>query len=241
MCPTEFTKEKIDMPVKEIIKAIKEGNCEELVRIFHDHPEQVNAYTFFAGKTWLGYAAGQGKIKSVQALVDLGLDINQGCKRENVTPICDAAGNGHLEIVQYLLNRGAELNVSSPLENPLIWAVADWNNAEDTKIVEALLKAGIDTNVTYKYTSRTNKKEDLDVIAKAFQCGTPVKAGVIASWNAKGNSSKIEEILNNAMAAADSHEANYNYGEKKLAEMARVRAGSLEKAMAAARDVCIST
>ena len=221
------------MDVRKIIDAINEEDSKQIASFFQKYPDQKRAYTFFAGKTWLGYAAGQGKIAAVRSLVMAGLDVNQGCKRDNVNPICDAA-QGHLDIVQYLLGCGAKLDVSTPLTNPLFWAVRHWEQADDTEIVLLLLKAGIDCTVKYKYKSRTKNKRDLDAIATAFLWGTPVKAGVIAAWNAKGNKSKIKNLLKDAMEAADSHVANYKYGEKKLEEIAKKRMQSLDKAMESA-------
>lgn len=223
--------------IKEIIEAIDNEDCEQLISIFEEFPEQKSAHTFFAGSTWLGYAAGEGKLRSVKALVEIGLDINQGCKRDNATPICNAAGSGALDVVEYLLNCGAQLNVSSSLENPLIWAVTDWENAEEIEIVKALLKAGIDISTKYQYKSKTKDKKDLDAIAKSLQNGTPTKAGVIAAWKAKGEEAQIKSLLLEAMDAADSHSANYNYGDEKLKEIAKIRTESLNKALQSALSV----
>lgn len=206
------------MDVKEIINAIKEENTQEIISFFNKHPEQKRAYTFFAGKTWLGYAVGQGKISVVKTMVMAGLDVNQGCKRDNVKPICDAA-HGHTDIVQYLLSCGAELDVSAPLTNPLFWAVRHWEQADDTETVVLLLKSGIDSTIKYEHKSRTKNKADLDAAATAFLWGTPAKAGIIAAWNAKGNKEQIEKLIKEAEIAAHSHVANYKFGEEKLKKL----------------------
>jgi ankyrin repeat protein len=170
-------------------------------------------------------------------MVMAGLDVNQGCKKENVMPICRAAGYGHYEVVQYLIDCGADLSISTSVENPLFWAVTDWKNAVDTQIVKALLIAGIDTTAKYSYKSKTKNKKDLDAMAKAFLYGTPVKAGVIAAWNAKESNIEVDAILNEAMNTADSHLPSYKYGEKKAKENEQIRERSLRKAI----EIALST
>lgn len=233
MCFCQCVRKKELMDVKEIISAIKEENSQEIISFFNKYPDQKHAHTFFAGQTWLGYAAGQGKILAVQTLVMSGLNVNQGSKIDNVKPICNAA-HGHTNIVRYLLSCGAELDVSAPLTNPLFWAVRHWQQADDAEIVKLLLKSGIDSTIKYEYKSRTKSKKDLDATATAFLWGTPVKAGVIAAWNAKRSNTKIQNLLEEAQVAAYSHAANYKFGEKKLKEIEQQRTRCLKLAMESA-------
>lgn len=220
--------------VRSIIDAINREDCSEIFRIFDAHPEQKQWHTPFGGATWLGYAAGEGRISAVKALTRAGLDINQGSTRDNIAPICNAAGSGHTEIVDYLLACGAHLDTSKSVTNPLIWTATDWRNADDTSIVKLLLKGGIDSTVYYPYSGRTKTKQPLDAIAKSLLWGTPAKAGTIAAWNARGNSDRVRPMLEAAMAAADTHLGKYPYGAKKRAEMGAKREISLQKAEQAA-------
>ena len=221
--------------LKALIAAIDAQDLESIARLVLNNPEQKCAHTFFAGATWLGYAAGRGKLISCKALVSAGADVNQGCKRENVAPICNAAGGGHSEVVDYLLRSGARLDVSASVTNPLMWAVTHWQQADDVSIVTMLLTAGIDSTVKYPYSGRTKLKKPLDATAKSFLWGTPAKAGVIAAWNAGDDEIRMRSLLEEAMAAADSHLDRYKYGTKKLLEMRTKRERSMQKAIAAAK------
>lgn len=220
--------------VKPLIEAIKREDVESIARLFELDPEQKHAHTFFGGSTWLGYAAGQGKLQAVKALVSFGVDVNQGSSRENVAPICNAAGNGHFEIVEYLLASGSRLDITASVVNPLIWAVTDWHRAKDTTIVKLLLKAGIDSVVEYPYSGRTKTKKPLNAISKSLLWGTPIKAGTIAAWNAAGNYDRARELLEAAMVAAGTHVVRNRCGKEKLAEMQRKEEQSLQKALDAA-------
>ena len=86
---------------KQIVDAIKAEDCNEIKRIFSENPDQITFFTPFGGSTWLGYAAQVGKLQSIKTLIECGIDINAGDKRENVKPICDAASGGHAVIVEF--------------------------------------------------------------------------------------------------------------------------------------------
>ena len=96
-----------------IIDAIKDDDVDELRMLMSENPEQLTCNTFFAGQTWLGYAASNGKLSSMAVLVELGADINQGDHRENVKPICTAACNNQVQSVEFLLKRGALLDTET--------------------------------------------------------------------------------------------------------------------------------
>lgn len=222
--------------VRAIVDAIRREDCDEILRLFNSHPEQKQWHTPFGSATWLGYAAGEGRIAAVKVLVLAGVDVNRGSARENVAPICNAAGSGSSETVDYLLTCGAHLDTSTSVTNPLIWTATDWRHADDTSVVKLLLKAGIDSTVTYPHSGRTKTKQPLDATAKCFLWGTPSKAGTIAAWNARGDAGRARHLLEAAMAAADTHLERYPYGSKKRAEMSKKREVSLLKAVEAALE-----
>lgn len=216
--------------VRSLLEAIKLEDSGLIARLLEQHHDLVRAYSPFGGSTWLGYAAGEGKLHSVKALLAAGADVNQGSQRDNVAPICNAAGRGHRSVVEHLLSCSARLDTSTSIANPLIWAVTHWERADDTDIVKLLLSAGIDSTVKYPYSERTKFKMPLDAMGKALLWGTPAKAGVIAAWTATGEE-QIRELLENAMIAADTHLERYRYGDAKLAEMSHKREMSLQKAI----------
>lgn len=217
--------------VRSILDAIKREDCSDILRLLDSNPDQKHWHTPIGGATWLGYAAGEGKIKAVKTLLLAGVDVDQGSDKDNIAPICNATGNGFFDIVEYLIECGAKLNTSTSISNPLMWAVTDWRHADDTSIVSLLLKAGIDSTVAYPYSGRTKTKQPLDATAKSLLWGTPAKAGTIAAWNAQGDEQRIRQLLEHAMTAADTHQTKYAYSSKKIAEMKNKRVNSFKRAV----------
>jgi ankyrin repeat protein len=65
------------------------------------------------GLTALHFAARQGAMKTAQALVDAGADVNIVSPADGTTPLVIAAINGQFDLASYLLARGANANVAS--------------------------------------------------------------------------------------------------------------------------------
>jgi ankyrin repeat protein len=65
------------------------------------------------GLAALHFAARQGALPSVEALVKGGADINQRGAGDRTTPVLVAAINGHFDTVSYLLDNGASPNLAS--------------------------------------------------------------------------------------------------------------------------------
>ena len=65
------------------------------------------------GFTPLLFAARQGHTKSVEALLEAGVDINQVSPADKSSPILVAAVNGHFDLAKLLLNRGADPKLAS--------------------------------------------------------------------------------------------------------------------------------
>ncbi|MCP4467660.1 MAG: ankyrin repeat domain-containing protein [Halieaceae bacterium] len=179
----------------QIVNAIKVENCELIIRLFKENLEQVNFYTPFGGHTWLGYAAQIGKLESVKTLVNIGISINTGDKRDNVLPICCAAGNGHVHIVEYFLDVGTDLDVSESIRNALFSAII----GRSVEIVKKLLNAGIDSKVSYD--SKTMKS--MDATAFALMRGEQECALAIALWNTNGNEEAAKLELSRAHEVAE--------------------------------------
>jgi len=65
------------------------------------------------GMTPLLFAAREGHIATVTALLDAGVDVNQAKLGDNTTPLVEAAINGHFDLAKVLLERGADPNRSA--------------------------------------------------------------------------------------------------------------------------------
>lgn len=185
----------IESVPKQLADAIEAEDCKSILRLLRENPDQLAWHTPFGSQTWLGYAAQIGKVKAAECLIEAGVDINAGDKRENRKPICSAAANGHYEMVSFLLERGAEIDVSLSVRNPLFAAIV----GRSVQITKLLLTAGIDSAVSYT----SNTMRDMDAVAFALMRGETECARVIASWKAEGNGAQTEEMLSAAYRVAE--------------------------------------
>ncbi|MFC3121520.1 ankyrin repeat domain-containing protein [Agaribacter flavus] len=179
----------------QIVDAIKEEDVKAILSLFKAKPEQIEVFTPFGGQTWLGYASQLGKLQSVRTLIDIGFDVNNGDKRDNILPICSAAANGHLAVVRFLLANNSYLDVSSSVNNALFAAVV----GRSLNIVKLLLESGIDSKTSYNSDSMKN----MDAIAFALMRGEEQCAQAVALWNADGNDDLASKLLNRASEIAD--------------------------------------
>jgi hypothetical protein len=191
----------------EVADAIDTGELAKVKEVFAHHPEQIEAYTPFAGGTWLHYAAGKGFIDIIQYLVGRGLNVNSRSRHDDRTPLTDAANAGHFGAVEYLLEHGAELDTSTSIGNPLFAAIsgsvqvnATWGppTGEAARIVRLLLERGIDSRV--RYDSPTMK--NVDAIAFAVMAGASELAHIIALWNTNGDEQEAERAISEARSIA---------------------------------------
>ena len=65
------------------------------------------------GMTPLLFAARQGYLDSVQALLKAGADVNQVSEGDHTSPLLIAVINGNFDVAQYLLDHGADPNLAS--------------------------------------------------------------------------------------------------------------------------------
>ena len=65
------------------------------------------------GMTPLHFAARQGHMDTVKALLDAGADINQVSGGDKTSPLLIAIINGHFDLAQYLLEKGADPTLAS--------------------------------------------------------------------------------------------------------------------------------
>jgi ankyrin repeat protein len=80
---------------------------------------------FAGGMTALIYAAREGHMDTVKALVEAGADVNHVSGGDKMSPMVEAVINGHLDIAKYLLDKGADPNVVGLNGLAALYAVID--------------------------------------------------------------------------------------------------------------------
>ena len=120
------------------------------------------APVMMGGNTALLFAARDGQLNAVKALVESGVDVNQPSMSDNMPPITQAIVTGHFDVAKYLLDHGADPNVTSTASKlaPL-YAVIDSQYAQrewypppsveqekttHLELIRALLDKGADVN-----------------------------------------------------------------------------------------------
>ncbi len=119
------------------------------------------------GMTPLLFAARQGSMDAVNALLDAGADVNQVSGGDKTSPLVLAIANGHFDIALHLLNKGANPNASSDNGVTPLYAVLNvqWapkalypqprsylqQKATYIETMQALLDKGADPNARLKY------------------------------------------------------------------------------------------
>jgi len=128
-----------------------------------------------AGVPLLSIAARKGNREIVRYLIMAGAQLDLKADDRGTSALSDAVMGKHHEVVTDLINAGADINIrSKDGQTALIVAVG----AADEKMVEALLKAGADPDISdslgasaRKYASLFRKKAILDL----FQTYAPPK------------------------------------------------------------------
>lgn len=113
------------------------------------------------GLSALHFAAREGQMDAIRALVEAGASVNTVAASDQMTPITSAIINGYFDIGQYLLDSGANANLASaggvtPLFATIDqgWAARTWypapNSAQETvghlELMKALLENGANPN-----------------------------------------------------------------------------------------------
>ena len=164
---------------------------------------------FTGGMTALLYAAREGHMAAVQALVETGADINEQ-SADKFTPLVEALANGHLDVAKYLVDKGANVNLATLSGLTPLYAVIDvqwaphaWFPQPSTEqektnyldLMSELIAKGADVNATINeklwFRSFTNDYTWVD------------PAGATAFWRAAQSSdTKAMKLLHDHGADA---------------------------------------
>ena len=124
-----------------LLNAASTGDLDVVSHFIAVHMADVNVKDG-GDRTPLHYAASNGHVSIVSALLGSGAEVNVKENR-GWTPLHYAARNGHVSIVSALLGSGAEVNVKNRSgETPLHYAVYG-----HVSVVSALLGSGAEVNV----------------------------------------------------------------------------------------------
>ena len=141
-------------------------------------PKKIAFITPGIATSWLSVALGNNDVKTVEALIKAGVDVNQKLPKNICTPLTYAVTMGQVEMVQMLI--GMKADVNAPIiqnTSALHLAAQDGNEV----ILKALLDAGAsidptdDNGETPLYFALKHKKEN---IAKILQ----EKGAKLSKW-----------------------------------------------------------
>lgn len=174
MNPDEFDRDAW----QELRQAIRNDDLGLVGRLVSQHPEYLSAASW--RDSCIYFAAGQGRLRILRMLVEMGADINEETSLGE-TPLEAAASDGHLEVVTYLVERGATLEAQRPERNPLFAAIYGGH----LDVAHHLLAVGMDPHITYRgesgrlknalsFAQEYGRSEIVELLQKAG-CRVPVE------------------------------------------------------------------
>jgi len=134
------------------------------------------------GNTALLFAARDGQMDAVKALVEAGADVNAASGSDNMPPMTQAIVTGHLDVGKYLLEHGANPNiVTTASKVTALWAVLDARYAQREWYPPP--------------TTEQEKTSHLDLMNELMDRGADVNArlGVRPWYRGFGNSSSPDQ------------------------------------------------
>ncbi|MEX0714950.1 MAG: ankyrin repeat domain-containing protein [Planctomycetaceae bacterium] len=132
---------------REINRAYEAGDLAAFSALLRKHPQQLRRRN--GTEIWMHTAAQKGKLAFIEALVELGVGVNESedppGEEDSAPegPIQVAAAFGHLDVVRYLLDHGAKINFDykgKPRCEPLVSAATGGH----LEIVKLFVEHGAD-------------------------------------------------------------------------------------------------
>ena len=136
--------------------------------------------------TPLMYAAGNSHLGIVKKLIKAGADVSLAIKKTTALQI--ASSNGHFKCDKSLIKAGANVNGTDPsVTPPLLCAIRTGDSANSRKVIEMLIKAGADVNISFSDTVGTRVP-----LVEAVQHGTPQILSMLTDAGADVNSRSFQ-------------------------------------------------
>lgn len=168
---------------KKIDQAFDDCDVAEFKRLLVSHPEYLRDED--GADRWMWLAAAENKLPIMQALLELGLDVNESRDSGDESDpfyqpegsIVQAATKGHIEIVRWLLDRGAKINYVVENQSrclPLIRAATEGH----LDVIKLLIEHGADFRSTWdglsalKQAEKFGRKEARDYLQSLEQGDT---------------------------------------------------------------------
>lgn len=183
--------------------------------------EQSGGNSAMGGMTALLFAAREGHLESVEALLESGADVNHVAGADASSPMVIAIANGHYTMGKYLLDHGAHANAANidgvtalyttvnMRYAPVSWAPnlrTDQEAVDSLELIQALLEAGAHPN------ARVLRK--LWFSPTSHDRGWVDHAGGTAFWRAAMSSDV--EIMRTLVAAGADPDAKTDQGTTPL-------------------------
>lgn len=152
----------------QIAKVFYDGDLNEFVRLLRIHPEFLRNDD--GTDLWMSKAALNGMLPFVEALVDLGMNVNESCDRYDPAkpdapfyqaegPILQAAAQGHLDVVRWLLEHGAKINYVVQ-GMPRCFPLVDASTYGHLDVAKLLVEYGADIHATWRGINAVTQAED---------------------------------------------------------------------------------
>lgn len=150
---------------RRIYAALHANDVETFRRLLSDHPEFLRHDD--GTDRWMWQAAMDGNLPLLEALISLGVDVNEPKDPPDPDdpdaqvegPILWAASEGHLDVVRWLLQHGAKINYvvdGKPRSLPLQFAATNGHLA----VVKLLVENGADIDGSWNGTNAIRQAED---------------------------------------------------------------------------------
>lgn len=143
-------------------KAVGLGDADAVRRLVAKDPSVLKI--FAVNDSWLHWAAMEGSVDVMEALVDAGISVDQLTEDGTNTPLQKAAAQGHLEACMWLLDHGADVNHGlGKVATPIFSAIY----SRSLELVKLFVDRGADLSATF------SKSPKIDVLRFARENGSP--------------------------------------------------------------------